>query len=228
MTFPDGSSVSLPAGSDFLLQMHFHPTGRPEQERAQIGLYFAEEPPRMRVASLELPALFGFGAGIDIPAGDAEYVIRDSFTLPADVVVHSVWGHAHYLGNEMKVDATLPDGGVIPLLWIREWDFDWQEIYRYRDTPTLPKGTRIDALITYDNSADNPRNPHSPPRQVRWGLESTDEMGTLGLLLEISKEEEEDDLRQMLTERAQSAIQRAAEDGTLRRYLLQQSRLGPQ
>src|SRR5690606_9975987 len=60
MVFPEGSAVSLPAGSDFLLQMHFHPTGSPERERAQVGLYFADEAPRKAMASLELPALFGF------------------------------------------------------------------------------------------------------------------------------------------------------------------------
>src|SRR5690606_16195532 len=68
MVFPEGLAVPLPAGTDFLLQMHFHPTGEPEMERAQIGLFFSDTPPNKAMASLELPALFGFGAGIDIPA----------------------------------------------------------------------------------------------------------------------------------------------------------------
>ena len=33
--------------------------------------------------------------------------------------------------------------------------------------------------FTYDNSSNNVRNPHIPPQRVRWGLESTDEMGEL-------------------------------------------------
>jgi tetratricopeptide (TPR) repeat protein len=36
---------------------------------------------------------------------------------------------------------------------------------------------------TYDNSADNPRNPNHPPQRVKYGLQSTDEMGELGLQL---------------------------------------------
>jgi hypothetical protein len=225
MAFPEGVAFRLPAGTDFLLQMHFHLAGRPEQERARVGLYFADAPPEKAMASLDMPALFGFGAGIDIPAGESDYVVLDAFTLPADVLVHLVWAHAHYLAREMKVAATLPDGSTTPLLWIRNWDFDWQEFYTYKDPVVLPKGARVEATIRYDNSAGNPRNPHDPPRRVRWGLESTDEMGTIGLLTEILSREDEPALREALTSRTQTAIQRAAQDGTLQRYLAQQESL---
>jgi hypothetical protein len=223
--FPEGAAIALPANSDFLLQMHFHPTGRPERERSLIGLYFSDEPPSKAMASLELPALFGFGAGIDIPAGESAYIVKDAFTLPADVTVHSAWGHAHYLGRELKIEATLPDGSTTPLLWIPDWDFNWQEIYRFKEPVPLPEGTRVEATIRYDNSGDNPRNPHDPPQRVRWGLESADEMGTIGLLLEIMSADEETALRQALAERTQAAIRRGVEDGTVQRYLAQQARL---
>jgi len=215
----------LPAGTDFLLQMHFHLTGKQEAERAQVGLYLTDEPPSKPMASLELPALFGFGAGIDIPAGDARYIVQDTFTLPADIMVYSAWGHAHYLGEELRVEATLPDGSTTPLFWIPDWDFNWQEIYRYKEPIPLPKGTRVEATIRYDNSHDNARNPHDPPQRVRWGLESADEMGTIGLLVEILNPEDEMALRQALAERTQAAIRRAVEDGTLERYLAQQRTL---
>jgi hypothetical protein len=225
MAFPEGLALSLPAGTDFLLQMHYHVTSKPEQERARVGLYFADGAPHKVIASLELPALFGFGANIDIPAGDSRYVIQDTFTLPADVSVYAVWAHAHYLGKEIKVAATLPDGSTTPLLWIQNWDFNWQEFYGYKEPAVLPKGTRVDAMIRYDNSANNPRNPHDPPQRVRWGLESKDEMGTVGLLMEILSESDEDRaaLGQALGQRTQAAIQRGAADGTLQRYLEQQA-----
>ena len=75
--------------------------------------------------------------------------------------------------------ATLPDGTEIPLLRIDEWDFNWQGQYLYREPVILPKGTRIDVVIAYDNSADNPNNPRNPPQTVRWGEESFDEMGSI-------------------------------------------------
>jgi hypothetical protein len=82
----------------------------------------------------------------------------------------------------MKAVATLPDGSEKPLIWIPEWDFAWQEEYRFKDEIPLPAGTTITVTIRYDNSADNPRNPNNPPRRIRWGRESTDEMGSMTLM----------------------------------------------
>ena len=93
--------------------------------------------------------------------------------------------HAHYLAREMKATATLPDGSTKPLIWINDWDFNWQDSYVYKEPFTLPKGTRIDVTLTYDNSADNPRNPISPPRRALWGEQSFDEMGMVGFGFEV-------------------------------------------
>lgn len=127
--------------------------------------------------SLDVPSLFGAGAGIDIAAGNARFTIQDSFVLPADVRVYSVNAHAHYIAREMKATATLPDGSTRGLIWIDKWDFNWQDSYVYRQPMALPKGTRVDVAIAYDNSTNNPRNPVSPPRRVVFGEQSLDEMG---------------------------------------------------
>ena len=64
--------------------------------------------------------------------------------------------HAHYLAKDMKAVATKPDGTQVPLLWIPDWDFAWQDRYPFKDSFVLPKGTRIDVTLVYDNSAGNP------------------------------------------------------------------------
>lgn len=220
---PDGTATLLPKGSDFLLQAHFHPTGKPETEKSVIGIYFADKAPEKDLVNLQLPALFGFGAGIDIPAGEKNYTIRDSYTLPTDIRVYSAIAHAHYVGKEMKVSATLPDGSTKPLIWIPDWDFNWQDVYNYKEPFILPKGTHIDATIGYDNSADNPRNPSNPPKRVLWGEQSFDEMGTVGLRVEILNRQDEPTFLQAINERTRSAIQKGAQDGTARRYLLSQA-----
>ena len=120
---------------------------------------------------------------IDIPAGDRNYAIEDSFVLPADATLLSVYPHAHYLGREMRVEATLPDSRTMRLLDIRRWDFHWQQDYRYVTPVSLPRGTRITMRYTYDNSEENAANPSRPPRPVTWGPQSSDEMGNLGLQL---------------------------------------------
>lgn len=178
---PEGTARRLPAGSDLVLQMHFHPTGRPETEQARVGIYFADGAPRRTLVPLQMPPLFGAFAGIDIPAGESRYVISDSFTLPIDVEVLGGGAHAHYLSTDMTMTATLPDGAVHDLLAIPDWDFNWQERYYFTDPIRLPSGTRIDVEIAYDNTADNPVNPFDPPQRVTFGRESTDEMGSMTL-----------------------------------------------
>ena len=48
----------------------------------------------------------------------------------------------------------------------------------------FPKGTKVELVAYFDNSSENPNNPHDPPKPVRWGEKTTDEMciAFLGLL----------------------------------------------
>lgn len=207
---PAGLALPLHKGADFVLQLHFHLSGKPESERSTIGLYFADKAPERMIAGVQLPAVFGVGAGIDIPAGEKAFQIKDSFTLPIDVEGLSIGGHAHYLAKDMQAIATLPDGGKQWLLWIKDWDFSWQDRYQYKNPVPLPKGTRIDVQITYDNSAENPHNPSSPPRRVKWGEQSFDEMGSLTLQVVPVNQSEYKILAGALQERRVEAIRNAA------------------
>ena len=61
------------------------------------------------------------------------------------------------------------------------WDFKWQDIYRYVTPMMLPRETTLRMRFSYDNSAQNPRNPNKPPRRIVAGLRSVDEMAHLQL-----------------------------------------------
>ena len=221
---PRELTARLPKGSDFLLQLHFHPSGKKEIEKAAIGIYFADRGPDKDLISVGLPALFGVGAGIDIPPGEKRFTIRDSFTIPGEARVLLANAHAHYLARDMKATATLPDGSTKGLLWIADWDFNWQDSYIYKTPFTLPKGTRIDVALTYDNSADNPRNPNSPPRRAVFGEQSFDEMGMMGFTFEVVRAEDVPAFRQALAERTKAAIAAGGKDGTVGRFLARQTR----
>jgi hypothetical protein len=123
---------------------------------------------------------------------------------------YSVLAHAHYLGKEMKAIATFPDGTTKPMLWIKDWDFSWQDRYVYRQPIDLPKGTKIDVTITYDNSADNPHNPCSPPRRVRFGVQSYDEMGAVVFQTMTSSDADEKALDEFQRGHCQSGRQAGA------------------
>lgn len=171
---PDGLAWSLEPNMDLVLQLHMPPSGKPETVRTQVGLYFTPEPPEREMFGLLLGS-----EEIDIPAGEADYVVEDRFTLPAPVTAFGIYPHAHYLGKRMEVWAELPTGERRWLLRIPNWDFDWQDEYRYEAPIALPAGATVVMRYVYDNSAANPQNPHHPPQRVTYGPESTDEMAFL-------------------------------------------------
>jgi hypothetical protein len=200
LELPKGLAFPVPKGSDLILSTHFHPSGKSQQEKSTVGLYFASERPTQAFTTIQLPPIFGVFEGLDIPAGQERYEIKDSFVIPVDVRAFSIGAHAHYLGKEMKLTATFPDGTTKTLLWIKDWDFSWQERYRFKDFVSLPKGTRLDALVSYDNSAANKRNPSRPPVHVMWGEESTDEMGSIGMQVIAANPRELPQLQQGINE----------------------------
>lgn len=173
---PDGMGRMLRAGSDLVLQMHYHPDGKPETDQSEVGIYFTKQPATKIVAGLPM-----VNRRIRIPAGDRHHEVRASFTLPVEIEAVGVSPHMHYIGREMKLTATLPDGKEQVLVWIKDWDFNWQGQYLYRDRIPLPKGTRLDLVAYYDNTADNPHNPNSPPKLVTFGEQTTDEMCLCGV-----------------------------------------------
>ena len=109
--------------------------------------------------------------------------------MPVDIL--GVLPHAHYLGKELEGLARLPDGSTRRLVRIPDWDFNWQGDYRYAHPVHLPAGTILQMRYLYDNSAANPHNPNQPPKEVWYGLQSTDEMGELWfqVLLENTNDE---------------------------------------
>ena len=142
--------------------------------QASLGLFFAGHPPTARALMVKSAR-----RRVDIPAGETDYAITDTYVLPVDADVLSVYPHAHYLGKEMQADAALPDGTTRRLLSIKRWDFHWQQEYRYQKPIALPRGTTLTMKYTYDNSGDNHHNPHKPPKPVVYGPNSSDEMGDL-------------------------------------------------
>jgi hypothetical protein len=209
--FPEGLALRVPKGSDLVVQYHFHPTGKPEAERSSIGLYFARKAPERTLTRIQMPPHYSLFSGLDIPAGEKDFVIRDSYTLPAAVDGVGVSAHAHYIAKQLKLTAILPGGEVKTLLLINDWDFAWQDRYYFQQFVLLPKGTRLDAEIHWDNSAANPRNPSSPPVRVTWGEESKDEMGSITLIAVAHEESERQVLQGDIAQRQRELARKRME-----------------
>lgn len=182
---PDGVARILHKGADLVVQIHFHPSGKIEEEQSQIGLYFARKEPQRLAISLPKGMR---RSQLDIAPGTKDFTLTDTFTLPLEAQLVGIFPHAHLLCKEIKVDATLPDGTRKPLIWIRDWDWNWQDEFHYANVLKLPAGTRVDQKYVFDNSADNPRNPNNPPKRVTWGEQTADEMAITFFLVTAPKD----------------------------------------
>ncbi len=171
MVFPEGTGRKLRAGVPLVADMHYHPADTPESDVTQIGLYLAEDD----AIDKELINLWIQNAGFKIPAGDPDYKARAQYTFAQDAYIMAFLPHMHYRGKEFSYTARFPDGRKEKLLQVSNYDFNWQTGYEVAEPVFVPKGTRIECVAVWDNSADNPANP-DPTRTVTFGDESYDEM----------------------------------------------------
>ena len=192
---PDDMSWRLDSDTDLIINMHLQPSGKEEMLQPMIGFYFASHPPRLHPMLIQLE----HDGALDIPPDAKDFTVEDHLTLPVGVDVLAIYPHAHYLGKQIEAWATLPDDKRIWLIKIADWDINWQAVYTYRQPISLPKGTTVAMRISYDNSASNPRNPNQPPKRVRTGPRSEDEIGHVWLQV-LPKKEADGDSRVPLQE----------------------------
>ncbi len=208
---PDGVGRSLPKKADVIVQVHYHPSGKPETDRTTIGLYFSKKPIQQTLhwnAALNI--------GMKLPAGRPNTEIKANWQVPVDVTALGIAPHMHLLGRDMTMTATLPDGRNLDLIKINDWDFDWQNNYWFDRPIDLPQGSTLRVIAHFDNSADNPRNPKSPPVDVKWGEGTTDEM-CIGFLAmtkkgqDLTKPGEKDDLNQIFERQSEQRFKQYEE-----------------
>jgi Flp pilus assembly protein TadD len=181
---PANMSWRLDPDTDLIANLHLLPSGKEETIQPVLGLYFSGQPPQRFPMLIQLE----HDGALDIPAGEPKFTVVDHLTLPVGVDVLAIYPHAHYLGKQMEAWATLPNGARKWLIKIPDWDLNWQSVYTYREPVWLPKGSNIEMRITFDNSTANPRNPSNPPKRVRSGPRSQDEMSHVWLQVLPKKE----------------------------------------
>jgi hypothetical protein len=171
LMLPSGVGYLLPKDADIVVQVHYHPDGKPETDLSSIGLYISKEPVDKQIHTLMVVNPF-----LKIPAGQSHYAVHADATVPENIHVLSVTPHMHLLGRDMAVTFQRPGMPPKPMISVNDWDFNWQFTYAYKKSMALPKGSRINLIAHYDNTENNARNPNSPLRVVNWGEQTTDEM----------------------------------------------------
>jgi len=172
MVFPANTGRIMEKGANIIGDMHYHPCGTAETDRTRIGLHFADSPDDIEK---ELINTWVINQGFKIPAGAPNHEVRQSHKIMQDGFIMGFAPHMHYRGKDFSYTATYPDGREELLLAVNDYDFNWQTNYVLKDRLPVPKGTVIECVAHFDNSADNPANP-DPTIDITFGEESYDEM----------------------------------------------------
>lgn len=183
--YPKGMGWVMPKRGVIILTLHLAPSAKDEELTAGVNVFYTPNKVQRKVK------IISFGSG-----GIGERQISPPLKLlpnriqtfnlelmnpSEDFSVLYVWPHMHLLGKTFKAYAITPAGDTVRLAHIPNWDFRWQEIYRFKKLQHIPKGSRLFVQGVYDNTADNPFNPNKPPRLVMssGNMETTNEMLTM-------------------------------------------------
>jgi hypothetical protein len=170
ITFEPGVARLLRGNSDLIMQMHYTTNGKPAKDRTRIGVIYAKQPPtKLQAGGMVLQPRFV------IPAYDGNAEVKGTTTLERDTVMTSLTPHMHVRGKDMTYIAHYPDGTDEILLSVPKYDFNWQISYELKTPKLLPKGTIVEVIAHYDNSAGNKFNP-DPSKDVKWGDQTFEEM----------------------------------------------------
>jgi hypothetical protein len=166
----EGTGVRIPKGMRLGIQVHYAPTTEERTDQTTIGLYFADG-----IIKKNLRVLFGDRKDVEIPPGEENYTLTAKKTFDTDAVIRFFHVHMHLRGRSYTMKFTYPDGRTETVLDVPRYDFNWQRVYLLEQPMRVPKGTSVEYVGTYDNSAKNKFNP-DPAKTVHWGEKTTDEM----------------------------------------------------
>ncbi len=170
--------VTLKAGSNVIMQIHYPKGTYGKADSTKIRLYFYP-PGETGVRELYMTTPLQ-NWSMSIPANTTRTFTATYPTAPATftsaVSLYGVFPHSHVIAQGMLLYAVNPGIDTIPLIRINDWDFNWQDFYIYKNLLKLPIGYRIFAQHIYNNTTSNLNNPHNPPIAVNAGLSTTDEM----------------------------------------------------
>ena len=166
---PTGTAWRLPKGADILIQVHYHPTGKPEVDAPTVRLRYAKD-----TITYERKLLTLSRSDLYLPAG-AVKPVSVTHRVEQAMSIHSIMPHMHFAGKSIKVTLTSPDSKETTLLGIRDWDIYWQEAYLFEKPVDVAAGSLITISAVYDNSIANPRQPNVPPKDIHSGETNKDE-----------------------------------------------------
>jgi len=153
----------LPAGARIVLRTHYQKGREATNFQSSLGLYFATGPAMKPLTNVTLVA-----DEQNIPAGAERYRVNASYLMPEAGQAIAIRPLLFPFAQSVEVTAHRPDGTIEVLIWARDYRYDWQPEYAFKEPVELPAGTRVEATAYLDNSNENPNNPNGPARAIRF------------------------------------------------------------
>ncbi len=168
--YPQNTALQLPKGASIFSQMHYTTSGKVTTDTTKLGLYFSDKAPEYLLQHFSIVNAF-----MSIPPMEAAHKESAYFQPDKDIVVYSLFPHAHYRGRSSEFRIQYPDGRQDLLLSVPNYDFNWQRYFKLAEPLDVPAGSKIIHTTTYDNSPQSDTNP-DPSATVAFGLQSWEEM----------------------------------------------------
>jgi hypothetical protein len=173
--FPPGTGKKIGKGSDLILNIHYSPTSKPQEDKSTVNFYFSKSQVNREVKTLTLKESDIKNQPFFIERERAPVFYMD-YPIYRDISLISIMPHMHFIGKSFLAYAITLEGDKIPLIKIDNWDFNWQTMYQFKKLVKIPAGSRILVEAKFDNSSENPMNPNQPAKDIGYGWNSTDEM----------------------------------------------------
>ncbi len=175
-----GGYILKKQGAFLMRDIHFGPTPVAVDDNSYFNVFFSDKPPERPTMEMQLGTL---GISEIVPPLIIPPNTIKTFTTKAvidsDISLITITPHMHLLGKSYLAYAETPDGRTIPLIRIPQWYFHWQYFYTFPKLLKIPRGSTITVVGEFDNTAANPNNPFSPPREIigtNGSMKVTDEM----------------------------------------------------
>ncbi len=183
--FHPGIGFNMPEKGVIILTMHYAPSAVADTDQSHINFFYSNQPIQQRVGTISLGS-GGIGTispPLEIPPEEVKsFKVKVSIREAMDLLY--VWPHMHLIGKSFSSYALTNAGDTINLVRINQWDFNWQEAYRFEEPLHIPAGSTFVVEGTFDNTSDNPTNPFDPPRTIYSDglMQTTNEMLSLILI----------------------------------------------
>ena len=158
---PEGAGQRLKAGEQVILQLRYRKTGEAATDRSRVALYFAKTAPSKSVSTTAV------ASAMTVPAGAENHAVKATLTVAQTAEAVSIRPLLFPFAKSVEAKAIRPDGTIEVLIVVRDYRYDWQPAYFFKQPIELPRGTRIEVTAYLDNSDNNRNQPNDPPVELK-------------------------------------------------------------